>query len=366
MHTGVISFCDRIHFNVKCSAFKDELLKRLDAAFGLKIISRHWHRLDETGIQLVTNPRSTHWMCFRSNGNPYFMVLITYEDVPMIVYVDKKIQPGYEYPRMLLGRGQFPPKAFEGNGTVMDGEMVKDTRGGWAFLVNDVIAYAGRAFRNANLKQRLAAATELFKGHIHDPYMDGCVYHVKRYFAPTQEGFTCLLEMAADLPYTHRGVYFWPDNNRFKPKLHNFDDTLIKSVIRKVKDEPEFREAAPVAAIIKKDVVGLESPEGPVAPPIASLPSHPMTPAPVPNPTSIQGDGTIMWLKKTENPDVYDVYPPYETGGNIKVGIAGVPSLTVSKMLRAVFKTRTIAQPAAFECMWHQGFQKYVPVRIIA
>ena len=351
MHTGVISFCDRIHFNVKCSLFKDELLKRLDAAFGLKIIARHWHRLDESGIQLVTNPRAPHWMCLRSNGNPYFMVLITYEDVPMIVYVDKKIQPGYEYPRMLLGRGQFPPKAFEGNGTVFDGEMVRDTRGGWAFLINDVIAYAGRAFRNANLTQRLKTASEVLDGHKHDPYMDGCVYHLKRYFAPTQEGFTCLLEMAAFAPYTHRGVYFWPDNNKFKPKLHNFDDTLIKTVIRKVKDEPEFRESSvPAVAPVPMPTITQDK--------VVALPPPPQT-------SHVGGDGTIMWLKKTENPDVYDVYPPYETGTTIKVGIAGVPTLTVSKMLRSVFKMRTIAQPAAFECLWHSEFQKYVPQRLI-
>jgi len=349
MHTGVISFCDRIHFNVKCSIFKDELLKRLDAAFGLKIIARHWHRLDESGIPLVTNPKAPHWMCLRSNGNPYFMVLITYEDVPMIVYVDKKIQPGYEYPRMLLGRGQFPLKAFEGNGTVFDGEMVRDTRGGWAFLVNDAIAYAGRALYRSNLKQRLAAAGEVLNGHIHDPFMDGCVYHIKRYFAPTQEGFSCLLEMAAFMPYTHRGVYFWPDNSHYKPKLHNFDDTLIKSVVRKVKDAPEFREFNAV-------------PAAPAAPPTPAAPI-PVAPVAVLTPGT---DGTIMWLKKTENPDVYDVYLPYETGGNVKVGIAAVPTLTISKMLRSVFKTRTIAQPEAFECAWHPEFQKYVPHRLVA
>lgn len=347
MHTGVISFCDRIHFNVKCSVFKGELLKRLDAAYGLKIIARHSHRLDENGMQLVTNPRSSHWMCFRSNGNPYFMVLFTYEDVPMIVYVDKKIQPGYEFPRMLLGRGQFPPKAFEGNGTVLDGEMVKDNRGGWAFLINDVIAYAGRPFasqhrhhhNNINLKHRLETAIELLNGHIHDPYMDSCVYHVKRYFAPTQEGFTYLLEMAADLPYTHRGVYFWPDNARFKPKLHNFDDSIIKPVVRKVKDEPAFREAN------------------------TSVPQAPTPPTPVmPVP---QGDVVTLWLNKTENPDVYDVYKKSAPGCNTKIGIAGVPTLVVSKMLRNVFKMRTIAQPAAFECTWHEAFQKYVPVRMV-
>ena len=363
MHTGVISFCDRIHFNVKCSTFKDELLKRLDAAFGLKIIARHWHRLDESGIELVTNPRAPHWMCFRSNGNPYYMVLINYEDVPMIVYIDKKIQPGYEYPRMLLGRGQFSTKAFEGNGTIFDGEMVKDTRNGWAFLINDVISYGGRALRHVNLKQRLAAAVEVLDGHVHDPYMDSCVHHIKRYFAPTQEGFSGLLETAAFLPYTHRGVYFWPDNYRFKPKLHNFDDTLIKTVTRKVKDEPEFREhntPAPAQAPAPAPIAPTKATALPVS--THSMERDTRTPA-VPH---IDSTGTIMWLKKTENPDVYEVYPPYETGGNIKVGIAAVPSLTVSKMLRAVFKSRTIAQPAAFECAWHPEFQKYVPQRIIS
>ena len=60
---------------------------------------------------------------------------------------------------------------------------------------------------------------------------------------------------------------------------------------------------------------------------------------------------------------MYDVYPPYDTGSNIRIGIAGVPSLQVSKMLRAVFRTLTVAQPIAFECMWHTEFQKYVPMR---
>lgn len=357
MHTGVISFCDRIHFNVKCSAFKEELLKRLEASFGLKIIARHWHRLDESSIGLVTNSRSPHWMCLRSNGNPYYMVLITYEDVPTVVFVDKKIQPGYEYPRMLLGRGQFPPEAFAGNGTVFDGEMVKDVRGGWVFLINDVIARSGRVLQRASLKERLEAAREVLSGHVHDPHMDGCVYHIKRYFAPTQEGFTSLLEMAAFAPYTHRGVYFWPDNAKYKPKLHNFDDTLIKTVIRKVKDAPEFREAG-AAPLPRQDTTHPSLVESSTPPP-PPVPAHAIMQ--LPNET----ETTVMWLKKTENPDVYDVYPPYETGGNIKIGIAAVPTLAISKMLRSVFKTRTIAQPASFECMWHPEFQKYVPQRLI-
>lgn len=353
MHTGVISFCDRVFFNVKCSQFKGNLLNKLEGAYGLKIITRHWHHLGgEKGMQIVQT--APHWMCLRSNGNPYFLVLTTIDDVPTIVFVDKKVQPGYEYPRMILGRGRFDPAAFVGSGTVLDGEMVRDTRGGWAFLINDVIAYAGQALGRMKLAERLAKGGELLAGHVPDPYMDGCVYHLKRFVAPTQEGLTCLLEMAATLPYTHRGVYFWPDNAKYKPKLHNFDDSLIKPVIRKVKDAPDFRESV--------TAVEAPAPIAAVAAPPAVLAPVPVAPAPA---AAAAGGATVtMWLKKTENPDVYDVYPPYDTGSNIRLGIAGVPSLQVSKMLRSVFRTLTVAQPMSFECVWHSEFQKYVPMRL--
>ena len=358
MHTGVISFCDRIYLNVKCSIFKDEMLRRLNATFGIKVIARHWHRLEEKAIALVCNPRTPHWMCIRSNGNPYWLVLTVYEDVPMMVFIDKKVQPGYEYPRMILGRGQFPPSAYDGSGTILDGEMVKDKRGGWVYLINDALGCAGRVFatnQNISLQARLASVSNnVLDGYVHDPHMSGCVFHIKRYFAPSAEGFTHMLEMAQELPYTQRGVYFWPDRATYKPKLHNFDDSLIKAVVRTVKDVPEFREAVTREAVTREAVITREAVcrEAPVMD--APAPKTQYKEKPSDNST------TTLWLKKTENPDIYDVYLP---SNNDKLGVAGVPSLTTSKMLRAVFKTRTIAQPAAFECTWHDEFQKYVPQR---
>jgi len=357
MHTGVISFCDRIYLNVKCSVFKDEMLRRLNATFGIKVIARHWHRLEEKSIALVCNPRTPHWMCIRSNGNPYWLVLTVYEDVPMMVFIDKKVQPGYEYPRMILGRGQFPPSAFHGSGTLLDGEMVKDRRGGWVFLINDALGCAGRVFatnQNISLQTRLSAVSDMLDGYVHDPHMSGCVFHIKRFFAPSVEGFTHMLEMAQELPYTQRGVYFWPDRATYKPKLHNFDDSLIKAVVRTVKDAPEFREALAVAPVPTPLAVPKPRPEPVEATPVPSAQT---------DRCKSPSDTTTLWLKKTENPDIYDVYLPYDNGSSGKLGVAGVPSLTTSKMLRAVFKTRTIAQPAAFECTWHEEFQKYVPIR---
>ena len=394
MHTGVISFCDRIHFNVKCSAFKELMLNRMEGAYGVRILQRHWHRFEVEGggggregggqgrgnqggrggysnqsISPGLRPHEgSHWMCLRSNGNPYFLVLTTLDDVPTMVYVDKKVQPGYEYPRMILGRGQFPVKAFKGAGTVLDGEMVRDVNGGWAYLVNDVIAYAGEVLYGVNcrrrltLLQRLERARELIGAKRQDPHMDSCVYQVKRYFAPTQEGFTALIESVADYPYTQRGLYFWPDGGHnprappIKPKLYNFDETIIKPVVRKVKDAPEFFAALPSATEVEA-VVALPGPiEDVMVNADATVQSATTEQAPR---TTIEGVRKL-WLRKTENPDIYDVSVG-ESATSAKIGIAGVPTLSISKMLRAIFRLRTVAQPACFDCRWHEDFQKYVP-----
>ena len=195
--------------------------------------------------------------------------------------------------------------------------------------------------------------------------MDSCVYQVKRYFAPTQEGFTALIESVADYPYTQRGLYFWPDGGNnprappIKPKLYNFDETIIKPVVRKVKDAPEFFAALPsVTVTAAKAGAGAE----------VEVDAVVALPGPIEDVMvqSASSAGTTtegvrkLWLRKTENPDIYDVSVG-ESATSAKIGIAGVPTLSISKMLRAIFRSRTVAQPACFDCRWHEDFQKYVP-----
>jgi hypothetical protein len=312
-------------------------------------------------------------MCLRSNGNPYFLVLTTLDDVPTMVYVDKKVQPGYEYPRMILGRGQFPVKAFKGAGTVLDGEMVRDVNGGWAYLVNDVIAYAGEVLYGVNcrrrltLLQRLERARELIGAKRQDPHMDSCVYQVKRYFAPTQEGFTALIESVADYPYTQRGLYFWPDGGHnpraqpIKPKLYNFDETIIKPVVRKVKDAPEFFAALPSVTVTVTEAEAVMALPGPIEDVMVNAEAIVQSASIEQVPRTTTEGARKLWLRKTENPDIYDVSVG-ESATSAKIGIAGVPTLSISKMLRAIFRSRTVAQPACFDCTWHEEFQKYVPL----
>lgn len=349
MHTGIISFCDRVRYNIKSSETKDVILDRLERAYGIRILQRHWYRLDPTTAPQIQ--KMPHWACLRSNGNPYYMYLTRYDDVNIIYFIDKKVQPGYEKPRIILGRGMFSDDLF--NDTILDGEMVRRTdRPGWIFLVNDVLAFCGKNLQDVLLPKRIMHAYSMFhKKYTADPVMDVCTYAVKKYVVPTSQSVTELAEFSKTLPYTNRGVYFWCHNNRLKPKLINFDDGLIRSVHRKVKDCPDFR--------------GMETVSAPADPAEVADTSNVIQSAPTPpvvaEEASCSDGERQLWLRKTENPDIYDVFTAQQC--NEKLGNAYVQSLVMSKRLRTVFKDLTVAMGVPFVCSYNQQFGKWAPIR---
>ena len=65
---------------------------------------------------------------------------------------------------------------------------------------------------------------------------------------------------------------------------------------------------------------------------------------------------------KTEYPDVYDVY----NKAKAKLGMADIPSLKISKMMRAVFKDATVAMYIPFACTFVPDKNKWLPLRIVS
>jgi hypothetical protein len=361
MHTGIISFCDRIAFNIKCSDAKDWILNVLEKKYQLRILQKHWFKLDD--IQFKYIQTIPHWVCLRSNGNPYFLYFTKYEDVPQMMYIDKKVQPGYQKPRIILTKGQFTEDIFEN--TLIEGEMVKDKQGQWIFLINDVIIYKGKYLNNQPLSQRIGYAYEMLDKHYTpDDLMDVCQYQVKKYFECDQFNISKMLEFAKDIPYTNRGVYFMPQPMKYKPKLMNFNDELIKNVIRKVKDMPDFQERMVPTNTINKTENSATATHTHV--PIVAATTEMNTNVNINKPivpTTYTENDKMVWLRKTEQPDVYDLY---ENENSLqKMGIASVSSLMLSKMLRNIFKNLNVATSIPFKCNYDLNTNKWTPVQCL-
>ena len=349
MQVGAISFADRVAHNVRSEEYKDAVLRRLQDAFGLNILARHWSRWDAKNgsSQLAVAP---HWVALRSNGNPYYMLFFQYEGVNQLLFCDVKIQPGYKYPRIILAHGRFDDALFANGGTVLIGEMVRCEVGGWRFVVNDLLGAAG-APAAQTLPDRLRRVQDLLRdGHAPDP-MDPCAFEIKRYFPCTAEGLQAALAYETTLPYTCRGLYAWPLAAGRTPLMHNFDDTLVKDVARKVKDQPDFVETVPSAPpSTTAAAAAAASPTPPAAPNKAAAVAAVAT-----------GVVVTKWLRKTETPDVYDVYTA-NSQTSARCGTAIVRTLAASRVLREAFKAVTVAAFIAYPCRQDAVTLRWEPV----
>lgn len=346
MHTGIISFCDRIAYNIKCPDAKDIILNQLENKYKIRILQKHFISLDDTQFKYVK--QIPHDSCIRSNGNPYFLYFTKYDDVSQIMYIDKKVQPGYQKPRIILTRGQFEDSIFEN--TLVEGEMVKDTKGQWLFIINDVIMYKGVYLKDIDLPQRLVYAYEMLSMYYTpDTMMDVCTYQIKKYVKSTKTDIENLIEFSKTLPYTSRGIYFVPHSMKYKPKLINFDNSLIVPVYRKVKDSPDFVEkiedAQAQAEPQVKDTNTVVLPKD----------LH------IPIMESVDENNKILWLRKTDQPDIYDLFE--NENSQQKIGIAHVSSIITSKLLRNVFKNMNVTTSVPFLCKYTDTFGKWIPIK---
>jgi hypothetical protein len=338
-----ISFCSRIGYNIKTDEAKKKILEGLEQTFKFKVIQKHYEKFDPPiSIQKLRN--NPHLISVRTNGNPYLLYFTKLNFINQCIFVDKKVQSGYFLPRIILSKFRFHDDLFE-NGTLIDGEMVKDKNGNWIFIICDIIGYKGVYLENTNLVKRLNIIYEILEHQFKPDEYDVCHFQVKKYF-PYQDLNYILNEFIPSLRYTCRGLYFKPLFIKFKNILFNFDDTLIQKVMRrKYKSVSNFLTLEDTQNLLIKDTKKITS--------VASS-------------NSIQHEQNAeknFYVVKTTNPDVYQLYT--EDTQNL-YGTACIPTLKISKMMRKLFQDLNLTDKVFMKCLLSDKFEgKYIPHSVI-
>jgi hypothetical protein len=348
MQTGIISFGDRVAWNIKCNNIKDVILDELLKLYNVRIIQKHFYNIDDNNIKYLT--KVPHLISLRSNGNRYYIYFTLYNDTPIIYFIDMKIHTGYEKPRIILARGLFDNSLFKN--TLLEGEMIKTTENKWIFIINDIIAYEGVKLDNVILPERLKIIyTILESKYTSDSICDVCSYKVKNYYYLSKKSINELLKNVKELNYTSRGIYFSSYYLKHKPKLLNFNDDIIISVQKKVKDITEFKE--------------LNS---------TIIPSTTLLTIPTINQSTIISSSNVtplnisyreLWISKTDDPDIYNIYDSHNVITSNKLGIAFIASLQDSNKMRNIFKDKSTTITLKFKCNFNEKFKKYQPIDLI-
>ncbi len=342
---GEISFAGKVGYNIKTDDAKQRILDQLQDGFSFKVIQKHHERYHDGLIhKLNANP---HLVSLRTNGNPYLLFLTKVNFVNQCVFVDKKIQQGYFYPRMIVSRFRFDDRLFEG-GTVLDGEMIKTNDGKWLFLLGDIIGYKGAHLENVNLVKRMNLLYDVLSKMFTATPCDVCVLQVKRYFTYPELEET-LTNFMPSLPYTCRGITFKPLFLKFKEILYNFDDSLIVKVMRKkYKSVSNF--------LLSEHVQ-----DGDAAPPFApSDAASSVSSFSVSSAESSEG-AKVFVVKKSSLPDVYDMVDPSDNSTHM----ACVPTLETSKFLRRVFADKNVNDKVSLLCKQSERFsERWIPIEV--
>jgi hypothetical protein len=326
MQISEISFVDKIAYNIKADDTKKHILDSIEKRYNLKIITKHHERFDERLMPTINN--NPHLVCARSNGNPYFLHMMKYNFTNYCVFIDKKIQQGYFYPRMIICNFHFDDSLF--SDTILEGEMVKTKSGKWIFVFNDLLVLKGEFLSDSNVVKRLNLLYETLEKDFKPDDMDICQFAVKKYFK-----YDAIKELVNDhvpkLPYTCRGLYFKPLFLRFREILINFDDSVIKKVERKkYKNAGNFLLNEDAVEIIKQQEQIVQ-----------------------------QNKECNFNIRKTSNPDIYELY---DINSNKMDGTACIPTLKLSKAMYHLFQNKNVVDKVPIKCEFSEKWNKWVPM----
>jgi hypothetical protein len=350
MQTGIISFGDRVAWNIKCNNIKDVILNELLNLYNVRIIQKHYYNIDDNNIKYIS--KLPHLISLRSNGNRYYIYFSLYNDTPIIYFIDMKIHTGYEKPRIILARGLFDISLFKN--TLLDGEMIKTNENKWIFIINDIIAYEGKKMDDIILPERLKIIYNILdKKYTPDDICDVCSYKVKSYYYLSKKSLNELMTISKELNYTSRGIYFSSYYLKHKPKLFNFNDNIIVSVQKKVKDTTEFKE------LVKTEPSSIQQSQVSSQPLIQPQQSIISTSNII---TPLNKSYSDLWISKTDDPDIYNIYDNHNILTSNKLGIAFIASLQESIKMRNVFKEKSTTITLKFKCNYNEKFKKYQPI----
>ena len=338
---GIISFSDRVAFNIKCNEHKDIILDQISSLYNIKILQRHHHNLDNNNVNFIL---SNHLMNLRSNGNRYYLYFTLYNNIETMYFIDKKIHPGYQRPRIIFGRGLFDKKLFKN--TLLDGEMVKCKDNSWTFLINDIICYEGMYLNRKMLPDRLKILYNMLETqYTPDKMIDVCNYKVKSYFKMFKESIENIMELSSNLNYTCRGIYIYPYDIKYKPKLYNFNESSVINVVRKTKDITEFKTKDSVTDIVPLTITDTDTVQD-----TKEL-------------NALNNEENILYIVKTNEPDIYNVYDNEDVHNKPAIGIALVQTLSDSKLLREAFRDKNAITNIKFVCVFVEKFKKWRAMR---
>ena len=294
------SFSGKTVDNVTNNELKEFILNDMKLKCGgIYYNSRYAKVYNEQYSRNLNNP---HIICLKSSGTPYLLYCTQINGVNYTFLIDKKIKVGYDYPKIFVTPYQFDSSIF--SGSLFETELVRTKDNKWFLLIGDIYYHKSSSCKNRVIMDRMNLIHNLLENEYNsDSFCDVCPIQVKKYFDYSQKEHI-VNEFIPQLDYGSRGFYFVPLKCSYSKILYLFKEGDLKKPKQQKKNTLNFM------------------------------------------------------IQKTMKRDVYELY--LQGPNNIvKNGIACVPNLKCSQLLRDLFNETT--DEVIVECKFNPKFKKWEP-----
>lgn len=298
-----ISFCDKIVYNITNDKYKELIVNKLkDKKINIcQKINYYNDKIHKK--ELLENE---YIFSYKSKGNNYILFCTKINNKNNCFFIDRKINKGYVYPRILLVHYRFSENIY--NDTILFGELLLDKIN--TFYFTNILYYSGYSLYKYNIYDKLNNIKKiLVNDYISDNNIEPCELKIKKYYNLNK------IDIKKNISNI-TGIEFISYNGN-KSIFYNLNKNIKKN------------------NFTNKQKIN----------------------------NKIMNNNKILKISKTNNIDIYNLYC-IKKNSLYNLGIARIDSNN-SSMLYDNFKNKDFNYKLCVECKYNKFFNKWIPLKII-
>ena len=347
------TFGNKKALQILSNEIKDNIKSNIKNMSHLEISSRYYNFLNEKNMH--TLKEGDYKVSVNTFGHKYFLFLTKIDDKRYSIFINKKRED------MIYIRFRFEETLYEN--TLFDGELIKNNKNEWIYVINELILYKGdNVLKTKKASERYNLVKTIFSEQFtRDDIMDVCKIDIKDTFSLDylQDFYDVYIK---SVPYKISGIYIQNENDHKKNFVYIFPECRSKDEDKNDhKSDGCLSKISTPASPKKRGETNTSNNK------VVEQKSEPIEPIKesIKDDIEQRKEPTYFKVKITDLPDVYELYCFNKIGKEIRYGYAGVPNLETSQLLSNLFKEEKDKQLGIImKCEYSQQFSKWIPIEM--
>jgi hypothetical protein len=346
----LFNLCGKNTNIIKDEQIKNEITNSIKNIGTYNLDSKYYQFLNFKNVNQLKNEEFK--ISISTFGKKYNLYLKNINNKNYCIFINKKTN------QMILGKFTFALSLFDG--TLFDGELIKNSRNEWFFVMNDLIYYEGKNIITQDFETRYEKLKNLISTQYKYDNHSQCKLLIKKYVEVKYVN-SIMKDYIPHLSFKCSGIIFKENNNFGNNYTYIFPEcrTDTRILSKENEDKKEKENNNDFLSMLATDctIVCFDNKEKEIEKEIEIKGEIKGEKEEI---RSINTSHSIFLVKSTHMPDIYELYCKSSTGNIEKHSYASIPSMDCSKMMRKIYEKEN--NGFVMRCIYNKIFKKWIPI----